>query len=270
VEFYTDYGVALQKRFFGHFLKGEDTGWAGQPAVQLQVRRVDGSFVRREADQWPLAEARWTRLYLDVASGRLAPAVPVAAASLVFDAPGAGLEFWTDPLPREMELTGPAAARLVIASSTTDADLFLTLRVQDRAGRDITFASGQDPNGCVGYGWLRASHRATDPVRSQPWRPWHAHDRPLPLTPGEPAELDVEIWPTSVLIPAGYRFGISVQGRDFEWPGDGPWPLAFGVPMRGHGVFLHDEPADRPPWSGDKRPSYLLLPVVSGSFASPD
>ena len=25
--FYTDYGVELQKRFFGHFLKGEDTGW---------------------------------------------------------------------------------------------------------------------------------------------------------------------------------------------------------------------------------------------------
>ncbi len=29
--FYTDYGVGLQKRFFGHFLKGEDTGWSRQP-----------------------------------------------------------------------------------------------------------------------------------------------------------------------------------------------------------------------------------------------
>ena len=25
--FYSSYGEALQKRFFGHFLKGEDTGW---------------------------------------------------------------------------------------------------------------------------------------------------------------------------------------------------------------------------------------------------
>ena len=25
--YYTDYGVDLQKRFFGHFLKGEKNGW---------------------------------------------------------------------------------------------------------------------------------------------------------------------------------------------------------------------------------------------------
>ena len=36
--FYTDYGVKLQKRFFDHFLKGEDNGWDEQPRVQLQVR----------------------------------------------------------------------------------------------------------------------------------------------------------------------------------------------------------------------------------------
>ena len=36
--FYTDYGVALQKKFFGHFLKGEKTGWDKQPKVLLQVR----------------------------------------------------------------------------------------------------------------------------------------------------------------------------------------------------------------------------------------
>ena len=36
--FYTDYGLDLQKRFFGHFLKGEDTGWSKQPKVLLQVR----------------------------------------------------------------------------------------------------------------------------------------------------------------------------------------------------------------------------------------
>src|SRR5665811_116998 len=41
LEFYTDYGISLQKRFFGYFLKGEDTGWSKQPAVQLLVR-ADG------------------------------------------------------------------------------------------------------------------------------------------------------------------------------------------------------------------------------------
>jgi len=39
-------GVALQKRFFDHFLKGIDNGWKESTRVQLQVRRVDG-FVQR-------------------------------------------------------------------------------------------------------------------------------------------------------------------------------------------------------------------------------
>ncbi len=38
-EYYTDYGVALQKRFLAHFLKGEDNGWAEEPRVQMVVRR---------------------------------------------------------------------------------------------------------------------------------------------------------------------------------------------------------------------------------------
>ena len=45
--FYTDYGVGLQKRFFGHFLKGEDTGWMTQPRVLLQVRHPGERFVER-------------------------------------------------------------------------------------------------------------------------------------------------------------------------------------------------------------------------------
>ena len=53
-DFYTDYGVDLQKKFFGHFLKGEDTGWKKQPKVLLQVRhRASGSSSgRRTSGRW--------------------------------------------------------------------------------------------------------------------------------------------------------------------------------------------------------------------------
>ncbi|HEY2641239.1 MAG TPA: CocE/NonD family hydrolase [Streptosporangiaceae bacterium] len=271
VEFYTDYGIRLQKRFFGNFLKGEDTGWDTQPPVLLQVRKVDGSFEERAENEWPLARTQWTRFHLDIEHRQLAAQPDALERSATFDALGDGLEFWTPPLDHDLEITGPAAARLTIASSTSDADLFLTLRVIDPRGGDVTFMSGQDPHGCVGFGWLRASHRKTDPERSFPHRPWHTHDEQQPLTPGGPVDLDVEIWPTSVRIPAGYRLGVMVQGRDFELPGDGPWPAAFGVTMRGNGIFVHDEAADRPPEiyggvttliSGGSRPSYLLLPVI--------
>jgi uncharacterized protein len=57
--FYSGEGVALQKRFLGHFLKGEDTGWAKQPPVELQVRHVD-KLVQRFENEWPLARTQWT------------------------------------------------------------------------------------------------------------------------------------------------------------------------------------------------------------------
>ena len=53
-------GVELQKRFFDHFLKGEDNGWDQQPKVQLQVRHVD-RFVERHENEWPLARTQWTK-----------------------------------------------------------------------------------------------------------------------------------------------------------------------------------------------------------------
>ena len=270
--FYSDYGVNLQKRFFGHFLKGEDTGWDRQPPVFLNLRKVDGTFLQRAEQEWPLARTRWTRFYLDTERLALVRDPVARSGSATFKALGEGLTFLTEPLREETEITGPAAAKLFVASSTTDADIFLVLRVLDPEGKDVKFISGIDPGGVITNGWLRASHRKLDPKRSLPYRPWHPHDERWPLTPSETVDLDVEIWPTSVIVPAGYRIGVSVLGRDFKWPGEGPWPEFYpGVPMKGNGVFLHDDPRDRPAEifggtttlvSGGEQQSYLLLPVI--------
>jgi predicted acyl esterase len=269
--FYTDYGAGLQKRFFGHFLKNEDTGWQDQPPVSLHARRVDGTFEQRAETEWPLARTEWTKFHLDVTDNTLSTEPGHAAKSVEFDALGEGLTFWTETLTDELELTGPAAAALTVASSTTDADLFITLRVQDPDGQDVTFPSAMDPRGGAGFGWLRASLRKLDPERSEAYRPWHAFDERQPLVPGEPVDLQVEIWPNSVIIPAGYRLGVTVGGRDFEFPGDGPWPAAYGISMRGNGIFVHTDPEDRGSevyagkttlTSGSDHPSYLLLPVI--------
>ena len=58
---------ALQRRFFGHFLKGEDTGWTRQPRVELKIRHPGEKFVVRHESEWPLARTRWTRFYLILA-----------------------------------------------------------------------------------------------------------------------------------------------------------------------------------------------------------
>ncbi len=36
---------------------------------------------------------------------------------------------------------------------------------------------------------------------------------------GEPVELDIEIWPTSIVVPKGYMLALSVRGKDYEVDG---------------------------------------------------
>ncbi|BCW48669.1 hypothetical protein StoSoilB13_10110 [Arthrobacter sp. StoSoilB13] len=270
-EFYTDYGVGLQKRFFGHFLKDNDTGWEQQPPVRLNVRHLDGSFEGRDETEWPLARTQWTRFNLDAGSGALDTSVPTEEHTADFPALGPGVNFWTEPLAEPLEITGPASARVRLASSTADADLFVTLRVQDPEGQEVSLVSAIDEHGVLAVGWLRASHRELDLERSLPHRPWHRHTRTLALIPGQAVHLDVEIWPTSLVIPPGYRLGVTLSGRDFQMPGDGPWPVAYGIEQRGNGVFVHDDPDDRPAgifdgvttlYTGPDSGTSLLLPVI--------
>ena len=270
-EFYTDYGVALQRRFFDHYLKGEDNGWPDTPPVLLNVRTVDG-FTPREEHQWPLSRTRWTRLYLDAADQRLAADEVAGSAQVEFDALGDGVTFTTAALPEETEITGPVAAKIFASSSTSDADLFLVLRVFGPDGQEVVFQGAIDPHTPVGQGWLRASHRALDPELTLPYRPYHRHDRGEPLIPGEVYELDVEIWPTSLVVPAGYRIALTVRGKDYEYSGPSGGRLSnFRNELRGSGPFLHDDPRGRPVevfggrttlHTGGEHAAYLLLPVI--------
>jgi predicted acyl esterase len=269
--FYTDYGRGLQKRFLDHFLKGADNGWDRQPRVQLQVRRIDG-FVQRAEGEWPLARTRWTRLHLNPADLSLSWEPVAAPAQVEYEALGDGVTFLSPPLAEETEITGPVAAKLFLASSTSDADVFTTLRVFAPDGAEVDFQGALDPHTPIGQGWLRASHRKLDPELSTEYRPYHTHDEVWPLTPGEPVELDVEIWPTCLVVPAGYRIALTVQGKDFERPVEGSRALrTFVNPMRGSGPFTHTHPLDRPPavfggrqtlHGGGDMPSHLLLPII--------
>jgi len=172
---------------------------------------------------------------------------------------------------QDLEITGPVAAKLFISSSTTDADLFLVLRVFAPDGNEVVFQGAQDPHTPVGQGWLRASHRKLDPALTLPYRPYHTHDEPWPLVPGTPVELDIEIWPTCIVVPASYRIALAVRGKGYAYEG-GPAELP-GVKhsLTGVGPFLHTDPRDRPPsiftgtnmlhFSREQLP-YLLLPVI--------
>ncbi len=269
--FYTDYANALQRRFFDHFLKGEPNGWDKQPKVLLNVRHPGETFVPREEHAWPLARTQWTRLYLQADGKTLSTQVPSGEGKVALEALGEGVTFRTTPFDQDTEITGPMMAKLFVSSSTRDADLFLIVRVFDSDGEEVTFQGALDPHTPVAQGWLRASHRKLDPKLTLPYRPYHTHDEPQPLTPGVPVELDVEIWPTCIVVPKGYRLALTIRGKDYEW--DGPAEVLSNMknPMRGCGPFVHDEPLDRPDavfggtttlHFGKEQEPYLLVPVI--------
>ena len=120
---------------------------------------------------------------------------------------GDGLIFLTPPLEHETEITGPSALKLFASSSTRDADFFIVLRIFTGDLKEVVFQGAIDPHTPVAQGWLRASHRKLDKKLSTPYRPYHTHDEKQPLAKGKPVELDIEIWPTSIVVPAGYRVG---------------------------------------------------------------
>src|SRR6185312_2884725 len=103
-----------------------------------------------------------------------------------------------------------------VLSSTEDADIFVVLRVFAPDDGEVVFQGALDPHTPIGQGWLRASHRKLDPALSTPYRPYHSHDERQRLTPGEPVELDIEIWPTSIIVPPGYRIALTIRGKDYE------------------------------------------------------
>ena len=214
----------------------------------LRVRTVDDTFIDRNENEWPIARTQWTRYYLDTSANTLAATAPAAGDSAAFKAlESEGITFSTPPLERDTEITGPAAVKLFVSSDTADADLFVVLRVFRPDGSEVVFKGAVDPHTPVGHGWLRASHRKLDPTLSTAWRPYHTHDEMQPLTPEAVYELDIEIWPTSVIVPAGHRIALTVRGKDYEYAGEiAELDFFKNSKLKGVGIYTHTNAQLRP------------------------
>lgn len=267
VPFFSPEGHALQKQFLDHYLKGIENGWDERPPVILNVRHPGEKFVQREEEAWPLERTRYEKLYLDASDLSLSfePTLAGDETEDSFEALETALIFRSEPFETQTELTGPVMANLWISSTTTDADLFLTVQLFDPEGNEVTWIGASEPAVPVTQGWLRASHRELDPHLTTPWRPYHRHEEPEPLQPGVPVEVQVEIWPTSVVIPEGYTLALRIEGKDFSRSRHGK-----GI-LTGSGPFLHTDARDRPKeifggtttvHTGGSYDSWLQIPMI--------
>jgi putative CocE/NonD family hydrolase len=271
--FYSEEGRRDQLRFFDYWLKDIDNGVMQEPPVKLAIRTGHGEYHFRHENEWPIARTQWTKLYLDLSgpddaagegiAGTLANAKPAATATRTYSATSAGhgghisgpardagISLVTPPLEQDTEITGPLMAKLWVSSTTEDMDLLLTLRNIDHAGKDVLEVGQQGQPVPVAKGWLRVSHRELDPDLSLPYRPYHKHLRRLWLKPNEIVEVQVEIWPTSMVFKQGHRIRLDIQPRD----GIGSAPYTH--------YHADYNVGDNTIYSGGDKDSYLLVPII--------
>jgi uncharacterized protein len=280
--FYTDEGRADQLRFFEYWLKGVENGVMDEPPVKLAIRKGHDVLEWRYENEWPLARTQWTKFYFDLSqpqpagapqTGVLAKENPRAESACTYPAfslgtmgstsaassqvmggggikPGMGVALETPPLPADIEITGPLMASFWVSSETEDMDLFLTLRNFDADGNEILETGQQGAPVPVAKGWLRVSQRELDPDLTLPYRPYHKHTRRLYLKPGEIVQVQVEIWPTSMVFRQGHRIRLDVQPRDGA--GSAGYLHYHADYNTGHNTI----------YSGGAHESYLLLPVI--------
>ena len=121
---------------------------------------------------------------------------------------GGGGVLETEPLAEDLEITGHPVLSLRIDSSIPDVDVYAIL---EDVAPDGTATSYQM------NGQLRASHRAlAEPPIDYLGLPWHSHEEAdaAPLVPGEPAVLEIEMFPLSYVFHQGHRIRLRLQFAD--------------------------------------------------------
>ncbi|EFX03475.1 acyl esterase [Grosmannia clavigera kw1407] len=289
--FYYPEEVEVQRSFLDAFLKGDDRdGWTtGKvPPVDLVLRKGDAGFndpaaekaifPRRAETEWPLARTEYVRFYLtpdrrltsDVAAVAVAGR-PARREKLSYKALGSLddpslIQFRTEPFAVETEITGYVTAHLCVSVSAdaggitpSDIDLFLTLRHISAAGKEVFYTGTAGDAVPLTKGWLRVSLRkvATHHRKHRDYLPWREYlsTDVQPVVPGEIYDVDVEVWPTSVVLEPGARLILEVASGDTQ----------------GCGIFQHNDPVDRAPSKfqgqnhicfGPQETNYVVLPVI--------
>jgi putative CocE/NonD family hydrolase len=257
-------------RFFDYWLKGIDDGYSEEAPIRVFVM---GEDVWRDEWEWPLARAVNTEYYLHSGGransisgdGSLSTEPPGDERADVFlydpnqpvptiggqlccypsnlppgafdqrpvEARSDVLMYVTPPLETDVEVTGPITLTLWAATSAPDTDF--TGKLVD------IYPDGYSRN--LTDGIIRARYKdGTDKAR--------------PITPGEPTEYTINLWPTSNLFKAGHRIGLEVSSSNF--------PRFDRNLNTGHelGEDAEMQPAVQTIFHDAEHPSRLTLPIV--------
>jgi predicted acyl esterase len=261
-------------RWHDYWLKNIDTGIMNEPPVRYWVM---GANEWRSGKDWPLPETQWTKLYLN--SWERLRTAPFTLSSADDELPPDAfvqmpptqtntvqrLRYMTDPLPADVLVAGPAALHFFAEIDQDDTNWIVVIKDvgPDVSVRTVRESERELPRDLsereITRGWLKASHRAIDPARSKPWRPWHPLTREAQkkAVPGEVTEYAVDILATANLFRRGHRICLDITSADMP-TGVGGATNAEYVPNHvvSSRTTLHKIYHDA------RRPSHLLLPII--------
>ena len=261
-------------RWYDYWLKGLDTGIMEEPSVKYWVM---GSNEWRTGESWPLPETKWTKFYLD-SWERLRTTPYDEFGSEGYEAPDAFLQmpptqtnnisklrYMTDPLAEDTLVAGPIVINFFASIDQKNTNWIFTLKdvgpdESVRTGREgERFVPDDLPEREVTRGWMKASHRAVDEERSQPWEPWHPYTREAEeeIIPGEIYEYNAEILATANCFKKGHRICIEIASLDLP-TGTGGLTNAEYIPYH----LCSSQTTVHKIYHNAKYPSHLLLPII--------
>ena len=291
---------ALRQRWFDRWLLGLQNGVDREPPVRIFVMsggdahktpegRVFVGGTWRDEGEWPLARTVYTPYYVH-ADGTLSPVPPTASAPTryLFDprnpAPTIGgnvssegvlmprgaqdqrcyeghwlcadtlplaarkdvLVFQTPVLDRDVEVTGRLVVKLWASSNAPDTDV--TAKLVDVYPPSLDFPSGIDLN--IGDSIVRARYRESLSSAKM-------------LTPNQPAEFTIEMYPTSLVFRKGHRIRLDISSSNFPRFDVNP---NTGEPLNANRRW---RVAENAVYHDAQHPSRIILPIIPASPSGP-
>ncbi len=219
----TDWPLAETEHQDWYLREGGRLSRSGPSAAGTDEHRVDFTHTTGSRNRWATNNGAGDVVYPDRAS---------ADAKL--------LTYTSEPLERDLEVTGHPVVTLHMRSSHEDGAVFVYLEDVTPEGRVLY----------VGEGQLRLIHRRVSD-EEPPFTaagPYHSYKRAdaEPMPPGEVEEVAFALLPTSVLFRAGHRIRIAIGGGDAD--------TFARIPAEGTPVYTVER--------GPDRPSRITLPVI--------
>ena len=273
-DYYDEAQVEDLRRFFDHYLRGEDNGWEQTPRVRYSVLDLEGGDrVGVPAEEFPPADVTSTTFHLDGRSRTLTTSAPAEAVEVGYavdadpDAASFLLRF-----DRDTTLVGHPKAHLwVEARDADDMDLFVLVQKLDAQGTPLQAFTVPNQGAMIhdvtehgatilrykgSDGRLRVSLRHLDEALTTDDVPAHSFDRVEKLSPGEIVEVEIDLLPIGLAFRAGQQLRFVISSRNL-----------LGTMMPGIREYVGANRGRHVIHTGGEHASALQLPVQAADPA---